>query len=170
VATDRLGAGQCAHGALGRWSRVGCTRLAANQIGDAGVEALARALPPSLTTLILDSTCGPRLFAIALGLGMRCSAGLHVVRGAGVRPFWDGSAWRGPVRAWCVGLGRGSGACATWLAGNPIGDAGVVSLARALPPSLTEFSLGGTWGLGFFAAAPGFEMRLPVACDGRRWS
>ncbi len=67
--------GPSARMALGRWSRVGCTRLAGNQIGDAGVEALARALPPSLTTLKLHSTCSPGLFAIALGLGMRCSAG-----------------------------------------------------------------------------------------------
>ena len=41
-------------------------RIADNQIGDAGVEALARNLPPSLATLSLDGTC-LRFFAIALG-------------------------------------------------------------------------------------------------------
>jgi hypothetical protein len=59
----------------GSWLRVGCSRLAGNQIGAAGVEALARALPPSLTTLDLERTCGVWLVAVALGRGMRCGAG-----------------------------------------------------------------------------------------------
>jgi hypothetical protein len=55
--------------------RVGCSRLAANRIGDAGVEALARALPPSLTELHLNCTCCVGSFAVTLGRGMRCGAG-----------------------------------------------------------------------------------------------
>ncbi len=77
------GGGSPWHCALGSWSRIGCSRLADNQIGDAGVEALARALPPSLRMLYLSSTCGLRFCAVALGLGMWCSAG----------------------RMWCVVLG-----------------------------------------------------------------
>ncbi len=39
------------------------------------MKALARALPPSLTTLTLGGTCGVGLVAAALGRGMRCGAG-----------------------------------------------------------------------------------------------
>jgi hypothetical protein len=42
----------------GSWLRLGCSRLADNQIGAVGVEALARALPPGLTMLGLSGTCG----------------------------------------------------------------------------------------------------------------
>jgi hypothetical protein len=57
-----------------RWVslRIGCSRLAANQIGDAGVEALAHALLPSLTSLYLGSACGLGRSAVALGPNMRC--------------------------------------------------------------------------------------------------
>ncbi len=54
---------------------LGCSRLADNQIGDAGVERLASALPPGLTSLYLGGTCGRGFCAIALGLGMRCVPG-----------------------------------------------------------------------------------------------
>jgi hypothetical protein len=41
------------------------------------VEALARALPPSLTTLHLDGTCGVGcLLPLSVG-GMRCGAGFE---------------------------------------------------------------------------------------------
>ncbi len=59
----------------GSWLRLGCSRLAANRIGAAGVEALARKLPPSLTTLKFSSMFGLGRSAVALGLGMRCAAG-----------------------------------------------------------------------------------------------
>ena len=61
-------------------------RLADNRIRlrDAGVEALARALPPSLTTLELGGMCGVGLVAAALSVGA-CAA----VRG----------------RRWCAVLG-----------------------------------------------------------------
>ena len=49
--------------------------FAVNQIGDPGVEALACALPPSLTTLYLASTYGLGFFAVFIELGMRCGAG-----------------------------------------------------------------------------------------------
>ncbi len=55
--------------------RIGCSRLAANKIGDAGVEALAHALPPSLTALYLGSACGLWRSAVALGPSMRCCGG-----------------------------------------------------------------------------------------------
>jgi hypothetical protein len=60
-----------------RWVslRIGCSRLAANKIGDAGVEALARALPPSLTSLYLGSACGLWCSTVALGPSMRCGGG-----------------------------------------------------------------------------------------------
>ncbi len=55
-----------------------CSRLAVNRIGDAGVEALARALPPSLTTLDLERTCGVGLVGVALvrGHALRCRVGM----------------------------------------------------------------------------------------------
>ena len=52
-------------------------RLADNDIGDAGVEALARALPPSLTTLYLDGTFGLGFRAVALGLGILHGTHVH---------------------------------------------------------------------------------------------
>ena len=63
VAADRLGAGECAR--MVRGVSIGglwCSRPADNQIGAAGAEALARALPPSLTALYLHGTCGWGLF------------------------------------------------------------------------------------------------------------
>jgi hypothetical protein len=56
-----------------------CSRLAGTNIGAAGMEALARALPPSLTTLYLGSTCGVGcLLPLSVG-GMRCGRG-HALR------------------------------------------------------------------------------------------
>ncbi len=87
--------------------RVGCSRLAANDIGDAGVEALARALPPSLTELHLSGTCGVGSFAVTLGRGMRCSAGSQRGVWCLARTLLGRIALGGrPVRA-LVGWGRG---------------------------------------------------------------
>jgi hypothetical protein len=87
--------------------RVGCSRLAANDIGEAGVEALACALPPSLTTLHLSGTCGVGSFAVTLGRGMHCGAGLECAAWRWARTLWWRIALGGrPVRA-MVGWGRG---------------------------------------------------------------
>ncbi len=72
-----------------------CSRLAGNRIGDAGVEALARALPPSLTALYLGCTCGVGCL-LPLSVGA-CAAvqGRNVVRGAGCGRCGGGSRWEG---------------------------------------------------------------------------
>jgi hypothetical protein len=64
----------------GSWLRLGCSRLAGNQIGDVGVEALAHALPPSLTMLGLSGTCG--LGASVLSLSVWACGALGVACGA----------------------------------------------------------------------------------------
>ncbi len=262
VGADRLGrAASARNGGLGSRLRVSCSRLAVNQIGEAGVKALACALPPSLTTLYLDSTFGvgslawARLLWLSVGA---CAAvrGRNVLRGAGPGPCWGGSPWEGGqcaqwwvgvavegrllaacrepnrrcgcggagartaaesddapsqryvrrglaccgsrsghalqcgVGMWCVVLGSdlvvadrlgratiaGNGGLGSRLrvgcsrlAENDIGEAGVEALARALPPSLTELTLGGTCGVGSFAAALGRGMRFGARSQRGAW-
>ena len=72
------------------------------------MEALARALPPSLTALNLDGTCGAGgLFAVAVGLGMRCVAGRvwHAV--PSFQAGGGGSRLRSPILAHgaCLSVG-----------------------------------------------------------------
>ncbi len=113
----------------GSWLRVGCSRLAGNRIVDADVEALALALPPSLTELYLDGMCGVGLVAVALGRGMRCGAGSQM---------------------WCVVLGS------DLVVANRLGRAtsarigglGLVvegRLARGLQPTKSEMRVWRRW-------------------------
>ncbi len=63
VAADRLGWERVrTYGAGGRIGGLWCSRPADNRIGDAGAEALACTLPPSLTELYLSGTCGWGLY------------------------------------------------------------------------------------------------------------
>jgi hypothetical protein len=150
VKADRLGWGRVrTYGAGGEYRRVWCSRPAESQIGDAGVEALARALPPSLTTLGLSSACGGLVLRPLLVLAC---AGLRVARGAVCRACnrvaADRLGW-GRVRTY----GAGGQYWRVWCsrpAANRIGDAGLEALARALPPSLTELYLSGMCGLGLY--------------------
>eukprot|EP01045_Picozoa_sp_COSAG04_P029626 COSAG04_NODE_4915_length_1827_cov_2.114583_2_plen_484_part_00 len=81
-----------------------------NTLGDAGVAALAKALPPTLEWLALEGTgCGDEgLVALAAALPAL-------------------------TRLDSLDFGR-----------NPLGDAGVAALAKALPPSLDELYLADT--------------------------
>ena len=111
------------------------------------MEALARALPPSLTALYLGSTCGVGcLLPLSVG-GMRCGAGSHAVRDAEVGPCAMDRLGRA-TSARIGGLGSWLRVGCSRLAENRIGDAGVEVLARALPPSLTTLALGRTCGVG----------------------
>jgi hypothetical protein len=160
VAADRLGAGRVrTYGAGGRIGGLCCSRPADNQIGAAGAEALARALPPSLTALYLGSTCGwglvlRRLLVVACAaLRVACGA---VCRGCN-RVAADRLGW-GRVRTYGAG-GRIGGVWCSRLADNQIGDAGAEALARALPPSLTVLALSSTCGWGLYCGRC-----LVVAC------
>jgi hypothetical protein len=84
----------------GSWLRLGCSRLAANQIGDVGVEALARAQTPSFTTLGLSSTCG--LGASVLSLSVWARGAVRVACGEWV---WRRIAFLATLCAHCA-LGR----------------------------------------------------------------
>ena len=106
---DRGGLVRTGCGAARDWERGACNGAgahcktgraacgsAANGIGDAGVEALARALPPSLTTLDLDCTCL---------LGRVCAAA------------WRAGGWCAWVRDWGGLLRTGCGAARDWERG-----------------------------------------------------
>ncbi len=106
VAADRLGAGECARMVRGvSIGGVWCSRPADNQIGAAGAEALARALPPSLTVLVLNSTCSWGLYCGRCWSGHALGCGLRVERCAEVATGWRriGSE-RASAHVWCGGV------------------------------------------------------------------
>jgi hypothetical protein len=108
-----------AHAPVSAWcmrssSRIGCSRLAGNQVGAAGVEALARALPPGLMTLNLDSTFSTVRSARA------CLLSLLVWACAAVRSHVLCSAVFGPGGG---GLPQGGGQCAHCALGQARGSA-----------------------------------------------
>ncbi len=129
VAADRLGWGRVrTYGAGCSYWRVWCSRLAGNQIGDAGAEALARALPPSLTALHLSGTCGWGLYCGRCWSGHALGCGWRVERCA---EFATG--WRR--------IGSDGGECARMVRGVRIGECG----ARGLQTTESEMRARRRW-------------------------
>ncbi len=156
----------------GSYRRVWCLRPADNRFGAAGAETLARALPPSLTTLKLISTCGLGLGLVLRPLLVRaCAAGRVRCGMPSLQPGNGGSARSGRLRMY----GARGQYWRVWCsrpAGNRIGAAGAETLARARPPSLTTLNLSGTCGLGLglvlrpllFRACAGLRVACGAVC------